>query len=183
MRKTSAVLFEHRWQISFYFIHRLANLEFEFTALAIMIVITLLGFLFGDFQIGFLISAANICGTTADIVDSRGKISAPGQLPSHYAPKTPLHLIDNATSISGERTGLLAWNPTNTRQFAAVRQLSPRQDLREAAANLFRYLRELDSLDLDLIVAERVPARGLGAAILDRLQRASHDSGTRGRPE
>ena len=108
-----------------------------------------------------------------DIADSRGKISAPGQLPSHYAPKTPLRLIDNATSISGERTGLLAWNPTNTRQFAAVRQLSPRQDLREAAANLFRYLRELDSLDLDLIVAERVPAQGLGAAIMDRLFRAA----------
>ena len=118
-----------------------------------------------------------------DIVDSGGKISAPGQLPSHYAPKTPLRLIDDPTSISGERIGLLAWNPTNTRQFAAVRQLSPRHDLREAAANLFRHLRELDALDLDLIVAERVPARGLGAAILDRLQRASHDSGTRGRPE
>jgi hypothetical protein len=31
--------------------------------------------------------------------------------------------------------------------------LSERQDLREAAANLFRYLRELDALSLDLIVA------------------------------
>jgi L-threonylcarbamoyladenylate synthase len=46
--------------------------------------------------------------------------------------------------------------------------------LREAAANLFRYLRELDALGLDLIVAERVPSRGLGAAIMDRLERASH---------
>ena len=61
-------------------------------------------------------------------------------------------------------------------RFAAVRTLSEHQDLREAAANLFRYLRELDALDLDLIVAERVPAQGLGAAILDRLERASHDS-------
>jgi hypothetical protein len=30
-------------------------------------------------------------------------------------------------------------------------------------------------LGLDLIVAERVPSQGLGAAILDRLERASHD--------
>jgi threonylcarbamoyl-AMP synthase-like protein len=35
-----------------------------------------------------------------------------------------------------------------------------------------------DTLDIDLIVAERVPDQGLGAAILDRLQRASHDSDT-----
>ena len=59
-------------------------------------------------------------------------------------------------------------------QFAAVRRLSERQDLREAAANLFHYLRELDDLDIDLIVAEQVPGRGLGAAIMDRLQRAAH---------
>jgi L-threonylcarbamoyladenylate synthase len=70
---------------------------------------------------------------------------------------------------------LLAWNPIkNDKHFVEIRHLSENQDLREAAANLFRYLRELDALDVDLIVAERVPLEGLGAAILDRLQRASH---------
>jgi hypothetical protein len=34
-------------------------------------------------------------------------------------------------------------------------------------------LRELDALDVDLIVAERVPSEGLGAAIMDRLTRAA----------
>lgn len=106
------------------------------------------------------------------------KISAPGQLPLHYAPKTPLQLIDNAKSFSpknDQRVGLLAWHPrTDGLHFLATRNLSERKDLREAAANLFRYLRELDALGLDLIVAERVPSRGLGAAILDRLERASH---------
>jgi L-threonylcarbamoyladenylate synthase len=58
-------------------------------------------------------------------------------------------------------------------KFVAVRNLSAHQDLREAAANFFRYLRELDVLGLDLIVAERVPSQGLGAAIMDRLQRAA----------
>jgi L-threonylcarbamoyladenylate synthase len=121
------------------------------------------------------------------------KISAPGQLPSHYAPRTPLRVIDNAESFSlprNQRVGLLAWYAVSGKEdleipqrrtghrrspkFAAVRNLSARQDLREAAANFFRYLRELDQSDLDLIVAERVPSRGLGAAILDRLERASH---------
>src|SRR5438270_3556622 len=106
------------------------------------------------------------------------KISAPGQLPSHYAPKTPLRIVDDLKSFAperNERCALLAWNPVkNDGRFGAVRNLSEKQDLREAAANLFRSLRELDELDLDLIVAERVPGQGLGAAILDRLQRASH---------
>src|SRR5438270_3011064 len=104
------------------------------------------------------------------------KISAPGQLPSHYAPKTPLRIVDDLKSFeSNQRCALLAWNPVKKdERFAATRNLSEKQDLREAAANLFRYLRELDALDVDLIVAERVPDQGLGAAILDRLQRASH---------
>jgi L-threonylcarbamoyladenylate synthase len=114
-----------------------------------------------------------------NIVESAAqKISAPGQLPSHYAPKTRLRLIDNANSFSQEknqRVALLAWHPVESeKKFAAVRRLSERLDLREAAANLFRYLRELDRSGVDLIVAERVPSRGLGAAILDRLERASH---------
>ena len=123
-----------------------------------------------------------------DIVKASAKISAPGQLPTHYAPKTSLQLIDHAKSFSapeGQRCALLAWNPVESpERFAAIRRLSERHDLREAAANLFRYLRELDALeDVDLIVAERVPDRGLGAAILDRLQRASHRSDARDKPE
>jgi L-threonylcarbamoyladenylate synthase len=129
----------------------------------------------------------------AEVISATGtrRISAPGQLPSHYAPKTPLRLIDNAEDFprqKNQRVGLLAWHSTkgdlqiaqrrigNRRslKFAAVRRLSERQDLREAAANLFRYLRELDALSLDLIVAERIPSHGLGVAIMDRLERASH---------
>jgi L-threonylcarbamoyladenylate synthase len=117
------------------------------------------------------------------------KISAPGQLPSHYAPKTPLHLIDDAATFSpsqNQRVGLLAWtggSPSlasrrlesrGSKPFVVVRKLSEQQNMREAAANLFRYLRELDALRLDLIVAERVPPQGLGAAIMDRLERAAH---------
>lgn len=102
---------------------------------------------------------------------------APGQLPSHYAPRTPLVLADDPFSFvapSNKTCGLLAWRSVaGAKQFAEIRQLSSRQDLREAAANLFRYLRELDQLNLDLIVAERLPDEGLGGAIMDRLSRAS----------
>jgi L-threonylcarbamoyladenylate synthase len=119
----------------------------------------------------------SIFGAKVDVTGSRDKISAPGQSSSHYAPKTPLQLIDNAESFVPEKNqkiGLLAWHPNKLERFAAVRRLSEWQDMREAAANFFRYLRELDALALDLIVAERVPLRGLGAAIMDRLQRAAY---------
>jgi L-threonylcarbamoyladenylate synthase len=101
---------------------------------------------------------------------------APGQLPSHYAPRTPLVLVDDAATFVcpvGKRCGLLGWKRPERDQFAAVRHLSKRQDVVEAATNLFRFLRELDGQKLDLIVAEKVPDQGLGAAINDRLRRAS----------
>ena len=117
----------------------------------------------------------------AEVVTVTGtqRISAPGQLPSHYAPATPLRLIDNAEAFpeqKNQRVGLLAWSGDyrSSEAFAAVRNLTDDGDMREAAANLFRYLRELDALSLDLIVAERIPSQGLGAAIMDRLERASH---------
>ena len=113
-----------------------------------------------------------------DIAKEREKISAPGQLPSHYASKTPLRIVDDLRSFAPEanqRCALLAWSSIERdKRFVAIRNLSGQQDLREAAMNLFRYLRELDALDVDLIIAERVPGQGLGAAILDRLERASH---------
>lgn len=101
---------------------------------------------------------------------------APGQLPSHYAPRTPLILVDDAATFicpAGKRCGLLGWKRPERDQFAEVRHLSKRQDVVEAATNLFRYLRELDGQSLDLIIAEKVPDEGLGAAINDRLRRAS----------
>jgi L-threonylcarbamoyladenylate synthase len=112
-----------------------------------------------------------------EVATERAKISAPGQLPSHYAPKTPLRIVDDLKAFAPEANqscALLAWNSINDdKRFVAIRNLSEKQDLREAAANLFRDLRELDALDVDLIVAERVPDEGLGSAIMDRLRRAA----------
>jgi L-threonylcarbamoyladenylate synthase len=105
---------------------------------------------------------------------------APGQLASHYAPGTPLHLIDNATELtpgSGVRAGLLGWKRVANHsysRFAQVEWLSERQDLREAAAGLFAKMRRLDEAGLDVILAEMPPETGLGVAIMDRLRKAAH---------
>src|SRR5712691_4550712 len=97
--------------------------------------------------------SSDVCSSDlVDVVTSAEKIAAPGQLPKHYAPKAPLQLIENANSFSpkpNQRCALLAWNAlANDKRFVAIRNLSERQDLRQAAANLFRYLRELDVHDV-----------------------------------
>jgi L-threonylcarbamoyladenylate synthase len=101
---------------------------------------------------------------------------APGQLPSHYAPRTPLILVDDAAAFAcpgSKRCGLLGWKTRSLENFAVSRWLSREQSFTEAATNLFRSLRELDTEGLDLIVAEKLPDEGLGAAINDRLSRAA----------
>ncbi len=99
---------------------------------------------------------------------------APGQLKSHYAPRTPLRITDAPELIAGQRCGLLAWQ--NARPgFDAVEVLSTCGDPREAAAHLFAAMRRLDEAGLDVILAEPVPESGIGAAIMDRLRKAAHD--------
>jgi L-threonylcarbamoyladenylate synthase len=110
------------------------------------------------------------------VVGAKAHPEAPGQSPSHYAPKTRLILVQDATGANlppRQTCGLLSWKTKGTGRFAEVRSLSERQDLTEAATNLFRLLRDLDACHLDLIVAEQVPELGLGAAINDRLRRAA----------
>lgn len=108
---------------------------------------------------------------------TRDTIVAPGQFRSHYAPRTKLMLVSRLEDFSlpsGKRAGALYFgSPRKTEQFSTTCRLSERADLREAAANLFRMLRELDAKKVDVIVAERLPEKGLGSAINERLARAA----------
>ncbi len=54
-----------------------------------------------------------------------------------------------------------------------IKVLSPAGDLREAASNFFSFLIELDRDDIDMIYAERLPEKGIGRAIMERLKKAS----------
>jgi L-threonylcarbamoyladenylate synthase len=102
---------------------------------------------------------------------------APGQLPSHYAPRTPLKiLVDHAAPLpsTSARVGLLAFKAGRERREGCARQeiLSAAGDLREAAQRLFACLHRLDEAGLDVIYAEPLPEIGLGQAIMDRLRKA-----------
>jgi L-threonylcarbamoyladenylate synthase len=105
------------------------------------------------------------------------KPSAPGMLARHYAPRTPIVLDWNEKKLDpykDRKIGLLSFKePRNSLRSAHVEVLSKEGDLREAAANLFAAIRRLDRLNLDFILAEAIPEKGLGRAIMDRLRRAS----------
>lgn len=100
-------------------------------------------------------------------------IQAPGMMASHYAPNAAMRL--NAASV-GQGEALLAFGPTRAKgadHAAMVLNLSPTGDLREAATNLFSFMRELDASGAGVIAVEPVPGQGLGEAINDRLARAA----------
>ncbi|ABE64678.1 translation factor SUA5 [Nitrobacter hamburgensis X14] len=106
-----------------------------------------------------------------------GQPLASGMLASHYAPRARVRL--NAASLTrGE--ALLAFGPVDLAGIdtaAAVMNLSERGDLKEAAANLFGYLRALDASGARTIAVMPVPDDGLGEAINDRLRRAAATQG------
>ena len=110
----------------------------------------------------------DITGPLAD--PAEGDVKAPGMLASHYAPRARLRL-DVHELRAGE--ALLAFGPNVPTSSNPICNLSPRGDLSEAAANLFAMLRQLDQSGVTTIAVMRVPDRGLGEAINDRLRRAA----------
>lgn len=116
-------------------------------------------------------------GEVATLGKTSNRPNAPGQLKSHYAPCVPMQLLnpgESATLAKPMPWGLLAFNGKQSAEsYAKVEVLSPTGDLREAATTLFAKLRALDNSGVERIIAESVPPEGLGAAILDRLRKAS----------
>jgi L-threonylcarbamoyladenylate synthase len=103
---------------------------------------------------------------------------APGMFTKHYSPNTDLYLTENLhetiNSYPGKKIGLLIFTQIeNLTGDLAVEILSYTGALDEAAKNLYSTMQKLDSLNLDLIIAERLPNYGLGKSINDRLERAA----------
>src|ERR1700761_6008466 len=107
---------------------------------------------------------------TGPLKAAGGKITSPGKLVSPYSPRADLRLNASAASAS---EALLAFGPGAPDGAKLTRNLSNTGDLKEAAANLFAMLRELDASGLATIAVMPVPETGLGEAINDRLRRAA----------
>ncbi len=115
------------------------------------------------------VSRAEIAAIVGRLADGEADARrSPGRLALHYAPDAPVRL--NASEpVAGE--AYLAFGPAP--KGPQVWSLSASGDLREAAANLFRMLREADRTNPTAIAVAPIPEGGLGEAIADRLRRAA----------
>jgi L-threonylcarbamoyladenylate synthase len=113
---------------------------------------------------------------------------SPGVKHKHYAPCADVVVVEGeADAVVGKidelicfyrqkdrRVGVLATDETASHYKAdVVKSLGSRGDLAVVARNLFRLLREFDLERVDVILAEGVPAEGLGLAVMNRLRKAS----------
>ena len=117
-----------------------------------------------------------VIGKVTTMPHSSSNPKAPGMLKSHYAPGKPFSLVDREDIVAnddGSKLYLMYDQFLQDVDITSQRLLSPSGDIKEAAHNLFAYLRELDGLPGTEIVAEKVPDKGLGRAINDRLRRAA----------
>ena len=102
---------------------------------------------------------------------------APGMLARHYAPKTSTFLVANVFSEvkkhSGKKIGVLVFKSSLHDKNITEIILSKEGSMQEAASKLYAAMHALDHKNLDVIIAEKFPAFGLGNSINDRLQRAT----------
>ena len=105
------------------------------------------------------------------------KPDAPGMLARHYAPKTSTFLVDDVAAEieknTGKKMGVLVFKSSLNNENITEIILSKNGSLQEAASRLYSAMHDLDSKNLDLIIAERFSEFGLGKSINDRLQRAT----------
>ncbi len=107
---------------------------------------------------------------------STDKPSAPGQLSKHYATQTPLVLWRPNEALPkdlSDQAYLGFQGPIPSGNWAHSVLLSAEGNFPEAAAALFAVLRALDGQGFKQIIAECMPEKGLGIAIMDRLQRCA----------
>lgn len=120
----------------------------------------------------------NVVGTVLIKNKKELKPDAPGMLARHYAPATKTILTDNIqdaiATYEGKKIGILTFKSAIASEFIKHQiRLSKNGDLKEAMSNLYLALHELDQLELDVIIAEKLPDYGLGKSMNDRLHRAT----------
>ncbi len=97
----------------------------------------------------------------------------------HYAPSTKTILSTDINrsiqAYAGKKIGLMIFSDSYlTGDVVVQERLTDKNSMEEAASNLYAAMHRLDQQDLDIIIAERFPDKGLGRSINDRLQRATH---------
>lgn len=109
---------------------------------------------------------------------------SPGTRHRHYAPRAKVFLAKSGDADAfaallqvqrqlGKKVGCIVNSPLLAKLESGDYYRVLPSSLEILARHLFRTLRELDGLGLDVIIVEGVEEQGLGATIMDRLRRAA----------
>ena len=124
----------------------------------------------------------------ADRPTSVAEARSPGMKHRHYAPNAQLIVVEgeiknviakileiaNSHLKEGKKVGILTTDETkDAYNVGIVKSLGSRRNLSSIAKNLFKLLREFDEEKVDIIIAEGVPLKDLGLAVMNRLRKAS----------
>ena len=98
------------------------------------------------------------------------KIRSPGMLKRHYSPGIPV-LLNQKTN--DKKCALITFGKKykNKKDWF---NLSKNSDLKEAASNLYKTFRKIKKQGFKKIYVVKIPNKGPGIAINDRLRRASY---------
>ncbi len=113
---------------------------------------------------------------------------SPGMKHKHYAPSSDMIVVEGEDfdiivrkvqeladehRMEGKRVGIMATSESPGYDADIVKVAGSRADLRAVARNLFEILRDFDEAKVDMIIVEGVETKGIGLAIMDRLERAA----------
>jgi len=97
------------------------------------------------------------------------EINAPGQLKLHYSPGIPVEMNKKTVKKYQALIGFGKKFKVGKNYF----NLSRKGDLKEAANNLYKIMREIKKKKFKSIAVTKIPKKGIGYAINDRLKKAS----------
>lgn len=113
---------------------------------------------------------------------------SPGMKHKHYAPSSDMIVVEGGDfeiivrkvqeladehMRKGKKVGIMATNESPAYDADIVKIAGSRADPRTIARNLFEILRGFDEKKVDIIIVEGVETKGIGLAIMDRLERAA----------
>jgi L-threonylcarbamoyladenylate synthase len=109
---------------------------------------------------------------------------SPGMKYTHYAPEAPLYLMKGTHSFiqgridelraEGKKVGVMGTEESELFYTAdCIISCGRRHDLESVAKHLYGALRSFNASSLDIILAETFPLEGVGAAIMNRLEKAA----------
>lgn len=116
------------------------------------------------------------------------KARSPGMKHKHYAPNAEVVVVEGELNAiikkvqelanfyieKGKKVGIMATDESKSAYSAnVVKSLGSRENLTTVAKNLFRLLREFDDEKVDIIIAEGIPLKDLGLAVMNRLRKAA----------